>query len=75
MTIQITIRLPDAQVRFVDQQVAAGQAKSRAEAISRALRDAEDERDLRVIEAAGPDRDLDELVDWAGANQAYPDID
>jgi Arc/MetJ-type ribon-helix-helix transcriptional regulator len=75
MTIQITVRLPDEQVRYIDQQVAAGTAKSRADAIARALRDAEDERDLRVVEAAGADPDLDGLTDWAASNQAYPDVD
>jgi len=75
MTIKITVRLPDEQVRYIDQQVAAGIAKSRADAIARALRDAEDERDLRVIEAAGPDSDLEGLTDWAAENQAYPNVD
>ena len=75
MTIKITVRLPDEQVRYIDQQVAAGIAKSREDAIARALRDAEDERDLRVIEAAGPDSDLEGLTDWAAENQAYPNVD
>jgi Arc/MetJ-type ribon-helix-helix transcriptional regulator len=75
MTIQITVRLPDEQVHYIDQQVAAGIAKSRADAIARALRDAQDERDLQVIEAAGPDPDLEGLVDWAADHQAYPSVD
>jgi Arc/MetJ-type ribon-helix-helix transcriptional regulator len=75
MTIQITVRLPDEQVRYLDRQVAAGTARSRADAIARALRDAEDEQDLQVIEAAGPDPDLEGLTDWAAEHQAYPNID
>jgi Arc/MetJ-type ribon-helix-helix transcriptional regulator len=75
MTIQITVRLPDEQVQYIDAQVAAGKATSRAAAIARALRNAEDEDDLRKIEAAGPDPDLDGLVEWAADNQAYPDVE
>jgi hypothetical protein len=35
----------------------------------------DDERDLRVIEAAGPDPDLEGLTEWAETHQAYPDVD
>ena len=75
MTIQITVRLPDEQVRYLDTEVAAGRAVSRAAAIARALRDAEDERDLRIVESAGPDRNLASLIEWAADNQAYPQVD
>ena len=75
MTIQITVRLPDDRVHYIDRLVAEGRAKSRAAALDRLIRDAQDERDLRIIEAAGPDPDLEGLLEWAEANQAYPDVD
>jgi Arc/MetJ-type ribon-helix-helix transcriptional regulator len=37
MTIQIAVRLPDEQVQFLDAQIAAGHAGSRAELIARLL--------------------------------------
>ena len=38
MTIQITVRLPDEQVRFLDRQVAARETKSRVAAVRSAPR-------------------------------------
>lgn len=34
MTVQITVRLPDGDVEFIDQQVEAGRSRSRAAAVS-----------------------------------------
>ena len=63
MSTQIAVRLPDELVAYVDQAVAAGRVKSRAELVSRLIaRDARRQRaedDLqRLIDAGalnGPD--------------------
>ncbi len=68
MTIQITVRLPDDEVQFLDDQVAAGRATSRAAAVSAAVRRERRRlvaiRDLEILTAAehaDPD-DLDGLA-------------
>jgi Arc/MetJ-type ribon-helix-helix transcriptional regulator len=57
MSTQIAVRLPDAQVAFLDREVALGHASSRAQLVSKALRRMEREgiaaRDLEVIIASG----------------------
>lgn len=58
MSTQIAVRLPDELVAYVDQAVAAGRVKSRAELVSRLI--ARDARRQRAEE------DLQRLVD-AGA--------
>jgi len=68
MSIQIAVRLPDELVAFVDQQVQAGEAPSRAAVVSRAL-DGERrrriaERDAAILAASGTDPDLDRLADF-----------
>jgi Arc/MetJ-type ribon-helix-helix transcriptional regulator len=76
MTIQIAVRLPDDIVEFVDQQVAAGSAPSRAAVVARAL---EHERRRHVAEqdaqiyASLQRNEFDELATWA-ADQTM-DID
>ncbi|MFN8077305.1 MAG: ribbon-helix-helix domain-containing protein [Kineosporiaceae bacterium] len=77
MTIQIAVRLPDEQVRFLDALVAEGSASSRAEVISRALaretrrltalRDAEI---LAAVQAQEPHGDLDDLAAHVAAHPA-----
>lgn len=66
MSMQIAVRLPDDMVRFVDQEVAAGHAPSRAAVIVRAL-DRERRRELAVHDAAiyaesGEDPDMASMV-------------
>lgn len=76
--MQITVRLPDATVEFLDRLVAEGQATSRASVVERALareiRRQIAARDAAILAAAaakpGPDRpedpdDLDGLADYA----------
>ena len=78
MTRQITVRLPDDQVDFLDTEVADGRATSRAAAIARALRREQRrhraEQDLRTVLDGGDDPDLVSLQDWA-ARRSYPDLD
>ena len=79
MSIQIAVRLPDAQVAFLDREVSQGHATSRAELVSRALRRMERERvaarDLEIIIASGgnPYSDLEGMLEQLVAT--YPAID
>jgi Arc/MetJ-type ribon-helix-helix transcriptional regulator len=72
MTTQIAVRLPDEQVQFLDDQVAAGRAASRAALITRLLaREVRRERalaDLERMRAAGVhgNTDLDGLAAATG---------
>ena len=78
MSRQITVRLPDDQVDFLDAEVADGRATSRAAAIARALRREQRrhraEQDLRTLLDADEDPDLVALQDWA-VHRSYPDLD
>lgn len=58
MSTQIAVRLPDEVVKFVDAEVAAGRAASRAALVARAL---ERERRFRFAEA-----DIEILKNWHG---------
>ena len=66
MTRQITVRLPDDLVDFVDSLVTTGAVTSRADAVARALlRERRREvalRDLAILEAHGRDDDLEALA-------------
>lgn len=79
MSTQIAVRLPDAQVAFLDREVSQGHATSRAELVSRALRRMERERiaarDLEIIIASGgnPYSDLEGMLEQLVAT--YPAID
>ena len=79
MSIQIAVRLPDAQVAFLDREVSQGHANSRAELVSKALRRMERERvaakDLEVIIAAGgnPYSELEGMLEQLVPS--YPAID
>jgi len=71
MTTQITVRLPDELVEFLDGHVAAGEAASRASLVARAL---ERERrrhiameDARIYAASGDDPDLAAFTSHAAA--------
>jgi Arc/MetJ-type ribon-helix-helix transcriptional regulator len=78
VTKQITVRLPNEQVDFLDSEVTSGRAASRADAIARALRREQRrrraERDLHVILADGEDPELAALADWT-SRRDYPALD
>lgn len=69
MTKQITVRLPDELVDFLDRQVQDEVAQSRAEAVGmaveRARRQALAERDIAILRATGSRDDLGALSDYA----------
>lgn len=79
MSIQIAVRLPDAQVAFLDREISQGHASSRAELVSTALRRMERERiaarDLVIIIEAGgnPYPELEGMLEHLAAT--YPVID
>jgi Arc/MetJ-type ribon-helix-helix transcriptional regulator len=79
MSKQITVRLPDDQVDFLDHEVSSGHAPSRATAISRALsreqRRRRAERDLQILLRSDDDPDLAELHQWAARGQDFAGID
>lgn len=79
MSTQITVRLPDEQVEFLDAEVRTGNAPSRAAAISRALRREQRRRraeaDLLIMDAPGEDPDLAGLHEWAARGQDFAGID
>jgi Arc/MetJ-type ribon-helix-helix transcriptional regulator len=74
MTIQIAVRLAEESVSFIDEQVRAGRARSRADVIGKALRrEARRERAARDLERIIADRAVngpDELGDLARAASA-----
>ena len=78
MTTQIAVRLPDELVKMVDRWVRSGRGRSRADVVARALkREARRElaeRDAAILAAAGPDRDLDGLAEYA-ARVPMDDLD
>jgi len=67
MSKQIAVRLPDDIVEFVDGQVSAGNAASRAAVVSRALererRRAIAARDAAILAEAGDDADMQSLAE------------
>jgi Arc/MetJ-type ribon-helix-helix transcriptional regulator len=70
MSKQITVRLPDEIVDFIDRLVDDNQASSRATVVARAM-ERERRRDLAARDAAilaerGADPELDELAAYAG---------
>jgi Arc/MetJ-type ribon-helix-helix transcriptional regulator len=72
MTTQVAVRLPDDLVGFLDDAVAAGAGRSRAEIVTRALtrerRLALAERDAAILARPGSgDTDLDALASYAAA--------
>lgn len=77
-TTQIAVRLADKYVAFLDEQVKAGAARSRAElvesALEREIARRLDEHDVRTLLAHADRTDeLDAIVAWAADN--YPDLD
>ena len=76
MTTQITVRLPDHDVAFIDAQVALGAAASRAALVARAIererRAVVAERDAAIYAASGDDADLASFTSAAAV--ATPDL-
>jgi Arc/MetJ-type ribon-helix-helix transcriptional regulator len=68
MTVQITVRLPDELVEFVDALVVEGAVKSRAEAVLWALLRDRRRRvalaDVEILRGHGNDPELDAFVDY-----------
>ncbi|MDF1488968.1 ribbon-helix-helix domain-containing protein [Tessaracoccus caeni] len=77
MTMQITVRIPDELVGFLDDEVKARLAPSRAAVVSRALererRRRVAERDASILAAATDADDLDGLAEFAASTSL--DID
>jgi Arc/MetJ-type ribon-helix-helix transcriptional regulator len=72
MTTQITVRLPDELVEFVDSLVAGGHVKSRAEAVQWALmrdrRRRMAQADLEILRERGEDPDLQAFIAYTSAH-------
>ncbi len=66
VTRQIAVRLDEELVRFVDEEVAEGRARSRADLLSRAIqrerRRRRAEQDVRILTATGRDPDLEAVA-------------
>ena len=77
MSVQITVRLPDSMVEFLDRLVAEGQATSRASVVERALarefRRQIAARDAAILAVAGADPGMDNLAEYAA--RAPLDVD
>lgn len=77
MSTQITVRLPDDLVVFIDDLVHEGVVPSRAAAVATALererRRHIAQRDADILSAAGEDSDMDSLARH-GANVAMPEL-
>jgi predicted transcriptional regulator len=69
MSVQIAVRLADETVERLDRLVDAGDARSRASVIERALarefRRLIAERDAAILAVDGPDADMDALAEYA----------
>ena len=68
MSTQISIRLPDEMVAFLDKAVAEGKAASRASlvgvALEREMRRQAADRDAEILRQQGSADELDALVTW-----------
>ncbi len=69
MSKQIAVRLPDALVDFVDEQVHSGGGRSRAAVVTKALereqRRALAASDAQILARTGPDPELAGLAEYA----------
>lgn len=78
MSKQVALRLSNDLVAYIDEAVAEGRATSRAalvaDALDRDRRRQRAERDAAILAAAGADRDLDDLADYA-ATVPIDDLD
>ena len=75
--MQISLRLPDDLVEFLDRSVSTGAASSRADIVSVAL-EREKRRqaalaDAAIVNAEGPQDDLDSLVEWTAHHASFED--
>ncbi len=72
MNVQITVRIPDDLVEFVDAEVARGTATSRADAVTRALVRERRRRaalvDVEILCSGGAAAGLDGLAQHSAAN-------
>jgi len=72
MSVQITVRLPHELVSFLDDLVAAGSVRSRAEGVTHSL--ARERRfrsalnDVAILRDLSTDPDLDELASYQAAH-------
>ena len=77
MTTQITVRLPDENVAWLDAEVAAGRFPSRtvglAKLLTKAQRRQEDEADMLKI-LASPDAEEESKLEWMRTRQ-FPPVD
>lgn len=77
MTTQITVRLPDELVAFLDRSVSDGLAPSRAalvsDAVERQMRRQAAVADASILTATGTEDDLDDLVAWTVATTVLED--
>lgn len=78
MSRQVTLRLPDELVSFMDRRVERGEASGRAQVVAGALererRRQMAERDAEILAQAGGDEDYDEVAEWA-AQLPLDDLD
>lgn len=69
MSIQIAVRLPEEIATFIDAEVAAGRAASRAAVVTRALEREKRYRaalaDVEILERTQGDDDFDDLAGYA----------
>lgn len=74
----MTVRIPDDLGSFVDGQVAAGTASSRAEAIATALRHERRriaaERDAEIYATTQPDSEIEGFLGWTSAHPVTLDL-
>jgi Arc/MetJ-type ribon-helix-helix transcriptional regulator len=77
-TTQISVRIPEELVAFVDEQVKRGEMTSRAAVLTRAIereqRRVLAERDVAILKAGGPDDDLSGVGGFA-ASVKLDDLD
>jgi len=77
MTTQVTVRLDDANMDFIDQLVTERKVRSRADAVNRALnrerRRLAAERDAEIYSRTEPDPDMQAIAEWASANPTILD--
>lgn len=77
---QISVRLPDEVVSYIDAAVAEGRSPSRAAYLLKSLTETQRreraERDVAIALAArnDPDPDMESFTQWLGT-RPYPDLD
>jgi Arc/MetJ-type ribon-helix-helix transcriptional regulator len=72
MTIQVTVRLPEDLVAFMDEEVAADHARSRADVVARALRGLRRHhvalKDAEIYAMTEPDDDMLAIIEYTGTH-------